>query len=165
MQVHQGEIIEKIIRREGHSLTELAKLTGVNRRSIYNWFLQKRLKPESIIKIGRAIKHDFSVEFPNQFTTEDFLEVPQVADQQTEVFDIWKEKYIDLLERYNLLLRISSGELVLPKLERTVNVRFENAKREEYDLQLNESPSESFLDSCRKAGYKIKAINRQALEV
>ena len=164
MQVHQGEIIEKIIRREGHSLTDLAKLTGVNRRSIYNWFLQRRLKPESIIKIGRAIKHDFSVEFPDQFTSADFEETPVLVKRSAETDDIWKEKYIDLLERYNLLLRISSGEVQVPKVEQSYSVRFENAKLEEYELELNDSPSASFLDSCQNAGYKIKAISRQLVE-
>ncbi len=114
MQVHQGEIIERIIRREGHSLTDLAKLTGVNRRSIYNWFLQKRLKPESIIKIGKAIKHDFSAEFPDQFRTEDFQQTESPLKAEEEAFDVWKEKYIDLLERYNLLLRICNGDAVSP---------------------------------------------------
>lgn len=49
---HTGATVKKVIKREGHSITDLAKLTGVNRRSIYNWFLQPQLKPEIIIKIG-----------------------------------------------------------------------------------------------------------------
>lgn len=117
MAIHQGDIIERVIRRQGHSLTDLAKLTGVNRRSIYNWFLQPKLKPENIIKIGQAIHHDFSVEFPGQFVSEDFA-VPEKAKVATEeTFDAWKEKYIDLLERYNLLLRIANGEVQLPILD------------------------------------------------
>jgi lambda repressor-like predicted transcriptional regulator len=117
MAVHQGDIIERVIRRQGHSLTDLAKLTGVNRRSIYNWFLQPKLKPENIIKIGQAIHHDFSVEFPGQFVSEDFIVLEKAEDVKEEKFDAWKEKYIDLLERYNLLLRIANGELKLPAMQ------------------------------------------------
>ena len=117
MAVHQGDIIERVIRRQGHSLTDLAKLTGVNRRSIYNWFLQPKLKPENIIKIGQAIHHDFSVEFPGQFVSEDFIVAEKAKDAKEEQFDAWKEKYIDLLERYNLLLRIANGELKLPAMQ------------------------------------------------
>ena len=116
MAVHQGDIIERVIRRQGHSLTDLAKLTGVNRRSIYNWFLQPKLKPENIIKIGQAIHHDFSVEFPAQFVPEDFIVPEKPAMVKEETFDAWKEKYIDLLERYNLLLRIANGEVQVPSM-------------------------------------------------
>lgn len=119
MSVHQGDIIERIIRRQGHSLTDLAKLTGVNRRSIYNWFLQPKLKPENIIKIGQAINHDFSAEFPGQFVSEDFIVTESKPEMKEEQFDAWKEKYIDLLERYNLLLRIANGELKLPVMHPT----------------------------------------------
>lgn len=114
MAVHQGDVIERIIRRQGHSLTDLARLTGVNRRSIYNWFLQPRVKPENIIRIGQAIHHDFSAQFPEQFVSEDFVPVADQLKVVDEKLDVWKEKYVDLLERYNLLLRISSGELQLP---------------------------------------------------
>ena len=114
MTTHQGDVIERIIRRQGHSLTDLARLTGVNRRSIYNWFLQQRLKPENIIKLGQAINHDFSQQFPDQFVPEDFVGKTVNVETVAEPLDQWKEKYIDLLERYNLLLRISSGELQLP---------------------------------------------------
>jgi lambda repressor-like predicted transcriptional regulator len=117
MSVHQGDIIERVIRRQGHSLTDLAKLTGVNRRSIYNWFLQPKLKPENIIKIGQAINHDFSVEFPGQFVPEDFIVSESAEETKEEIFDAWKEKYIDLLERYNLLLRIANGEVKLPAMQ------------------------------------------------
>jgi lambda repressor-like predicted transcriptional regulator len=117
MSVHQGDIIERVIRRQGHSLTDLAKLTGVNRRSIYNWFLQPKLKPENIIKIGQAIHHDFSVEFPGQFLPEDFIVSESTEGTKEEKFDAWKEKYIDLLERYNLLLRIANGEVKVPLMQ------------------------------------------------
>lgn len=116
MAVHQGDIVERVIRRQGHSLTDLAKLTGVNRRSIYNWFTQSRLKPENIIKIGQAIRHDFSVEFPDLFVPEDFIPQEKAVEPKMEDFNPWKEKYIDLLERYNLLLRINSGEVKLPTM-------------------------------------------------
>jgi lambda repressor-like predicted transcriptional regulator len=123
MAAHQGDIIERIIRRQGHSISDLAKLTGVNRRSIYNWFLQPRLKPENIIKLGQAIGHDFSEQFPGQFVSEDFIALersttPTLEDQK---IDVWKEKYIDLLERYSLLLRISKGDVQIPNMEGQTN--------------------------------------------
>ncbi|HEX8609433.1 MAG TPA: helix-turn-helix domain-containing protein, partial [Pedobacter sp.] len=61
---HHGQLIEKIIRRNGHSITDIARLTHVNRRSVYNWFNQARLKPRTISSIGDAIQYDFTGVFP-----------------------------------------------------------------------------------------------------
>lgn len=57
---HHGQLIEKIIRRNGHSITDIARLTNVNRRSVYNWFNKARLKPRTIKSIGEAIRYDFT---------------------------------------------------------------------------------------------------------
>lgn len=111
MDLHYGQVVERVIRRNGYSISELSRLTHVNRRSVYNWFKQEHLKPEIIFRIGCALKHDFSVEFPALFTKEDFKSVyegnEQVQnsspDEQTNS-DTWKDKYIHLLEQYNNLL-------------------------------------------------------------
>lgn len=110
---HHGQIIEKVVRRNGHSISDVARLTNVNRRSVYNWFNQQQLKPEIIYRIGCVINHDFSVELPQLFTSEDFERgfrkksflVSNGADQD-DLYNkhYWKDKYIDLLERYNTLL-------------------------------------------------------------
>jgi predicted RNase H-like HicB family nuclease len=155
---HQGEILEKVIRRTGPSLTDLAKLMNVNRRSVYNWFLQQRLKPEIILKIGRTINHDFSVEFPDLFTSSDFTESPIAAENEQNI-NVWKEKYIDLLERYNLILKHKekrSSSSIIP----VFNVLFVNQNSNEFILDLYNAPSEIFIEKCKKAGYKIKCINR-----
>jgi predicted transcriptional regulator len=112
MEKHHGQIVERMIRRNGYSISELARLTKVNRRSVYNWFNQRQLKPEIIFRIGCVLNHDFSTEFPSLFSAEEFNK------QTTETVDdlvlknsleagssmYWKDKYIDLLEKYNELL-------------------------------------------------------------
>jgi AcrR family transcriptional regulator len=114
MNTHQGEVIEKLIRRDGHSLTDVAAKLGVNRRSLYNWFTQKDLKQETIYKIGHVIQHDFSIEFPDIFSSKDFIFNPASTARErffykesevnhTDTPD-WREKYIDLLEKFNDLL-------------------------------------------------------------
>ena len=112
MELHHGQIVERIIRRNGHSISELARLAKVNRRSVYNWFNQRNLKPEIIFRIGCVLNYDFSSEFPNLFSKEEFVRKntpfinelsPKIAPEKGEV-NFWKDKYIDLLERYNQLL-------------------------------------------------------------
>lgn len=113
MNVHHGQIIERVIRRNGYSISELARLTKVNRRSVYNWFNQKHLKAEIIYRIGIVLNYDFSEDFPELFpkqTTNDFAPPAQLAENPTKPSlqqsdqCVWKDKYIDLLERYNKLL-------------------------------------------------------------
>lgn len=110
MDQHYGQIVERVIRRNGYSISELSRLTNVNRRSVYNWFNQQHLKPEIIFRIGCALKHDFSVEFPHLFSKEDFKSIYEgnEADKQSQseqvAADNWKDKYIHLLEQYNNLL-------------------------------------------------------------
>jgi len=113
MLIHHGQIVERIVRRNGHSISDVARLANVNRRSVYNWFNQQQLKPEIIYRIGCVINHDFSEELPQLFTSEDFQKGFRKTSFLNNISDdadgldnnqIWKDKYIDLLERYNYLL-------------------------------------------------------------
>ncbi|WP_255496339.1 helix-turn-helix domain-containing protein [Mucilaginibacter sp. FT3.2] len=112
MDIHHGKIIELVIRREGYSISELARLAKVNRRSVYYWFNQQYLKTELIYQVGIYIKHDFSVEFPHLFKTEDFSQMSPQAGLRSDKApppdqhgsEYWKDKYLDILEKYNLLL-------------------------------------------------------------
>ena len=116
MDKHYGQIVELVIRKKGFSISELARLTHMNRRSVYNWFNQKYLKQEIIYQIGLTINHDFSVEFPELFRKEDFNQ-NQLGLSGSSFWEppnpaLWKDKYIELLEKYNNLLRsrIESGQ-------------------------------------------------------
>jgi len=107
-----GKIVEYIVRKNGYNITELALNLSVNRRSVYNWFNQKELRTDIIFRIGYIIRHDFSQEFPELFTTDDFKNIfnirqPYLA-QMVLPFpnneENWKDRYIDLLEKYNNIL-------------------------------------------------------------
>ena len=112
MNKHYGQIIEKVIRRDGYSISELAKLMHVNRQSIYNWFSKKRLKSDIIFRIGEVLSYDFSKEFPELFREGEFsflnkniAVLPEEAEVVVEhLEDHWKDKYIVLLEKYSELL-------------------------------------------------------------
>lgn len=107
MNTHQGQIVEYIVRKNGYNISDLAKALNVNRRSMYNWFNQKELKWDVIYKIGYIIRHDFSKEFPLLFTNEDFkgIYAPRsLMSPSSKAYnndDEWKDKYLNLLEKYN----------------------------------------------------------------
>lgn len=115
MEKHYGEVIERTIRRNGYSISELARLMKVNRRSIYNWFSQAKFKTEIIFKIGCALKHDFSKEFPELFSSEEFekgfdsgkLINIEFFSEERQKINYWKDKYIHLLEDYNQILSLN----------------------------------------------------------
>lgn len=111
MEKHYGEIIETTIRRNGYSISELSRMMSVNRRSIYNWFDQPKIRPETIFKIGVALRHDFSIQFPELFSSEDFQREFEkkkngfaMQIENTAEISFWKDKYIMLLEQYNSAL-------------------------------------------------------------
>ena len=111
MELNAGEIVERVVRRNRVSITELARRLKVNRRSVYNWFEQKTLKLEIICRIGQVLNHDFSVDFPDAFGGRGFLPMERLVDTMHESENgssnsvhYWMVKYISLLEKYNDLL-------------------------------------------------------------
>ena len=77
----------------------------VNRRTVYNWFQQKYLKPDIILKIGLELRHDFCKDFPEMFSNKDFQKSPEFKrSDQINNDGGFKEKYISLLEKYNQML-------------------------------------------------------------
>jgi transcriptional regulator with XRE-family HTH domain len=150
MSAHHGETIERIIRREGHSISEVAKSIGISRRSLYSWFLQARIKVDLISKIGQVINYDFSKEFPELYSE-------SANDDDT---GIWKEKYFNLLEKYNALPTIIMESKSLKVSHGKFYVVFVNNDNKEYRLVLANQPTKLFIDTCKSAGYIIKCVNR-----
>ena len=111
MEKHAGSIVEKVVRRSGIGIAELARRMGVNRRSLYNWFEQPTLSFETIAKIGYLLGYDFTYDFPDFKPHQPVFDQKEVsyAARLPEDTVYWKNKYITLLEKYNQLL-IKQGE-------------------------------------------------------
>ena len=115
MNLNAGQVIEHVVREDHVGISELSRKLHVSRRTIYNWFNQKTLSYEIIYKIGKAIKHDFSKEFPENFMIdmqESRLNKDSLIDGDdntdgayADSVNYWMNKYILLLEKYNELLR------------------------------------------------------------
>ena len=61
---HKGEIVKKRVKESGVAVTEVAKRVGVCSKTMYNKYHKIDLKIDFIIKVGKAIYHDFSEDFP-----------------------------------------------------------------------------------------------------
>lgn len=122
MSLNVGQVIEHTVRADHVGISELSRKLHVSRRTIYNWFNQKTLSLDIICKIGSAIHHDFSKEFPDDFARlnqengydERAFMTPDAGANGTYSNSVsyWMNKYIKLLEKYNELLsrEFSSSE-------------------------------------------------------
>jgi hypothetical protein len=100
---HRGEIIKEAVYKSGYPITELAKRMGKSRRWVYLLFENTTVSIDIMLQIGKIIHYDFSEELnrpsANLFTTNE-PPSPYISDE-----DYWKNKYLNLLEEYNELLK------------------------------------------------------------
>ena len=110
---HRGEIVERAVRQSGYSLTKLTIRLGKSRRWIYHEFENPMLPIETIFEIGRIIHYDFSDElvelkkYGNAISIEKDTKENLIGDSA----EFWKNKYLNLLEKYNALLENTSTKI------------------------------------------------------
>lgn len=103
MNKHHGKTIEYTLRKNDYNISDLAKSMNVNRRTLYNWFNHETIKKDIVFRIGCIIRHDFSTQFPEMFSSEEFSVINRPKKQQLLGSDgnFWKNKYLLLLNEYN----------------------------------------------------------------
>ena len=57
--VHIGEIIKRVVKEKGLSVTEFGKRISKHRRNVYDIFLRESVDTELLQKIGKVLEHDF----------------------------------------------------------------------------------------------------------
>lgn len=114
MEEYVGRIIERAIRRQDVSISELSRRMNVSRRTLYNCFERRTLDKNFVCSIGTIIGYDFTKELGVDFNNENHqaenvcqvypaLSENELEDQKET--DYWMQKYIQLLEKYNQLLQ------------------------------------------------------------
>lgn len=119
---HRGEILKDVVTKwcksTGYSMVALSKKLGQDNSTTHRHFHNADLPLHTIKKYGRAMNHDFRVEFP-EIDEEDVYSVssgelsdmdrpgyqPITLLQAIQQRDSWRDKYYDLLEKHNELLR------------------------------------------------------------
>ncbi len=107
---HKGEIIEKAIRLSGYPITKLAKKLGKSRKWVYLQFENSNVSIDNILEISSIIHHDFSNDIKElkKYKLQNEMQLSIESEnvnksKQTEI-ESWKNKYLELLEKYNRLL-------------------------------------------------------------
>lgn len=98
---HRGEIIEEAVRKSGIPLTLIAKRMKKSRRHLYNIFQNPHLSLDEIVQIGKIIHHDFSENFTE---LRNLKKIDSNNNLKVLSDSFWKDKYLELLEKYNYLL-------------------------------------------------------------
>ena len=99
---HKGEIVEKAVRESGIPIIKVAKTLGKSRRWMYHTFESNNISIDVILEIGKIIHHDFSKDIKG------LIKYKLASDQSDEDIEnkteFWRNKYVELLEKYNELL-------------------------------------------------------------
>ncbi len=129
MKKHKGEIIEKATRSSGYTLKEVAKRMKISRSTLYNRFRDIDINDDFILLLSKVIHHDFSNEFPH---LKDNFEHKEMEERKgfykkltPEDSLFFQKKYYQILEKYNLLLKIvaritSAKKKDLPKIKKDI---------------------------------------------
>lgn len=102
---HRGEVLNNVVTRLNVNKTKLAERIGYDRTTYYSHIKKEELDFAILWAYGKAIPYDFTREFPEMET-----HIPE-SNKQIRTFeemkidrDKWREKYYELLEKYNTLL-------------------------------------------------------------
>ncbi len=97
---HIGEIIEKAVRESAIPINTITKRLGKSRRWMYHVFANYNTPIDTVLKIGKVIHYDFSEDIKelSKFKTND------TDEAHNHSAEYWKDKYLQLLEKYNALL-------------------------------------------------------------
>jgi transcriptional regulator with XRE-family HTH domain len=100
--IHMGQLLERVIRRKGINISELAAALNITRPTLYSWFNQEVIDETAMQKISSIIVYDFSHDKPKPTVVNKIEEFTPIKDEA-----YWQERYIQLLERYSKLLEAS----------------------------------------------------------
>lgn len=112
MLIHRGKILEDFIKNRVPkvNIAGLARTMEYDRTTVYQHFANDNLDYSIILKYGKALNHDFSVEFPEMMQFMSSKKEPlteyktMTIAEALQERDYWKDKYISLMERYNELI-------------------------------------------------------------
>lgn len=92
------------------SIASLARKLDYDRTTVYQHFKNDSLDYSTILKYGKALKHDFSVEFPEMLQYISTVDEPisnysaMTVSEALKERDYWKDKYIALMEKHHAMV-------------------------------------------------------------
>ncbi len=107
--LNRGQVLATAVEATGMNKLDVAARAGYSRSSYYKHIENPQLEYHILMAYGKAIKYDFTEEFPDmpKYVLEDpeeqYTKTPSL-DEAIRQRDQWKDKYLELLEKYNRLI-------------------------------------------------------------
>ena len=107
--LNRGQVLAAAMEASGLGKEEAAKRAGYTRSAYYKHIENPNLDDHILIAYGKAIKYDFTEEFPGMpkymmEEPDDAYGRPKSMEEAIKMIDLWKHKYLELLEKYNRLI-------------------------------------------------------------
>jgi hypothetical protein len=109
--IDRGLLLKEIVEESGMPIVKLTKKLGYKGRgSYYDHIKKPDLKLEILFAYAKVLKYDIRDKFPeaSQFMIQEpeaeYNTKPKTLPEAIKLLDIWKEKYLMLLEKYNKMI-------------------------------------------------------------
>jgi hypothetical protein len=134
--MHRGQLVWKIVRNSGYSLTKLAERLGINRNRLYYRLTEPHLDYQFIMEIGKIIYYDFTIDFPEikqdpELLGEEPIPAPVREDAAASIWSI-EAKYTKFLKKHTMLLDFMTSTIQqneFPELEKELLAFKEEVKK------------------------------------
>lgn len=105
----RGQILAAAVEASGLKKEDIARKAGYSRSAYYKHIDSPDLEFSILIAYGKALHYDFTDEFPEmpKYLLEEPDEIygkPKSLDDALKLLEQWKNKYLELLEKYKLLM-------------------------------------------------------------
>lgn len=106
---HRGEVLRETVNESGLKITEIVKKAKFSRGSYYNHIKDPELPYDTLEKYGKAMRYDFSEEFPilNSLRLEEeeiVYGTPGTLEEALQKIERLRENYSQLSAKYTALL-------------------------------------------------------------
>ena len=106
---HRGQALAAAVNASGTNVEDVAEKAGYTRSAYYKHVKRADLDFHILIEYGKAMRFDFSDEFPDMpkyllQEPDEIYGAPETLEQAKLMINQLKNKYTDLLEKYNVLM-------------------------------------------------------------
>lgn len=111
--IHRGQLLEDAVKASGLKKEKVAIKAGYQRTSYYKHIKEPDLAYHILTAYGRAIRYDFTEvlpEMPKYMIQEPEDTYELTPEESRKQIDYWRNKYIDLMERYTQLVIETSNK-------------------------------------------------------
>lgn len=112
--IHKGQLLKTQVESKGISVTKLVEKAGFSRSSYYNHIKDPDLSIDILLQYDKILGVNF-IDFLEEYIDRDVNDIqyiylnsskPVTLDESKLQTQFWKNKYLELLEKYQVLLEL-----------------------------------------------------------